>query len=174
MYSNISYKTGTHCASTTREAITITVSQSPSPLIPINLSASQDTIGQGEIVNPSALVDTANQQLVHWYDAPIGGTLLGTSASETPFPISVNSTQTFYAQSTGTNCGSDGRDSITISLGNPPNLILSQGTVSCFGTGVTLNASGGSTYNWQPGNLSGSSTTVDPNTTTTYTVILYS
>ena len=40
----------------------------------------------------------------------------------------------------------------------------------CNGTPTTLSATGASTYNWMPGNLSGSSVIVTPSTTTTYTV----
>lgn len=40
----------------------------------------------------------------------------------------------------------------------------------CNGQSTTLTASGATSYTWQPGNLSGASIVVSPNTTTTYTV----
>ncbi|MBK8683837.1 MAG: hypothetical protein IPN26_02005 [Bacteroidetes bacterium] len=40
----------------------------------------------------------------------------------------------------------------------------------CAGTSTTLTASGAATYNWQPGNLSGTSVVLTPATTTTYTI----
>ena len=40
----------------------------------------------------------------------------------------------------------------------------------CAGTSTTLNAGGANSYQWTPGNLSGSSITVSPATTTSYTV----
>jgi hypothetical protein len=40
----------------------------------------------------------------------------------------------------------------------------------CIGTSSTLNGVGGTTYNWMPGNLSGSSVVVTPSSATTYTV----
>lgn len=41
----------------------------------------------------------------------------------------------------------------------------------CAGTTTTITATGATTYNWQPGNLSGASIVVAPSTTTTYTII---
>lgn len=41
----------------------------------------------------------------------------------------------------------------------------------CAGTTTTITATGATTYNWQPGNLSGSSIVVSPAATTTYTII---
>ncbi len=43
-------------------------------------------------------------------------------------------------------------------------------TVICTGNSTTLTASGGITYTWMPGGLSGTSITVTPTVTTTYTV----
>ena len=40
----------------------------------------------------------------------------------------------------------------------------------CIGASTTITASGASTYTWMPGNLTGSTITVSPITTTTYTV----
>ncbi len=40
----------------------------------------------------------------------------------------------------------------------------------CNGTTVNLNATGGTSYNWMPGNLNTASASVSPSTTTTYTV----
>ncbi|MEI6851510.1 MAG: T9SS type A sorting domain-containing protein [Bacteroidota bacterium] len=53
------------------------------------------------------------------------------------------------------------RPQITISPSNP---------VICPGTSTTLTANGASTYLWQPGNITGSSITVQPIVNTTYTV----
>lgn len=43
-------------------------------------------------------------------------------------------------------------------------------TTVCDGTTITLTASGATTYNWMPGNLSGASVTDVPTVSTTYTV----
>ena len=42
--------------------------------------------------------------------------------------------------------------------------------VICQGASATLTANGGSSYTWQPGNLTGQTVTVSPNSNTTYTV----
>lgn len=43
-------------------------------------------------------------------------------------------------------------------------------TTICTGSSTTITGTGASTYSWQPGNLSGTSITVSPISTTTYTV----
>lgn len=42
----------------------------------------------------------------------------------------------------------------------------------CFGDNTTLTATGGATYDWTPGNLSGASVSITPNITTTYSVLV--
>lgn len=42
----------------------------------------------------------------------------------------------------------------------------------CFGDNTTLSCTGGATYDWTPGNLSGSSVSISPSVTTTYTVLV--
>ena len=42
----------------------------------------------------------------------------------------------------------------------------------CFGDNATLSCTGGSTFDWTPGNLTGASVSVTPNITTTYTVVV--
>ncbi len=52
-----------------------------------------------------------------------------------------------------------------------PNIVISPSTPSvCQGSSVTLSATGGVSYTWQPGNLSGASISVAPAVNTTYTV----
>ncbi len=62
-----------------------------------------------------------------------------------------------------------------ITIAGPVTLTASGATPICVGGGTTLvaNAGGGDgqfSYNWMPGNLTGSTVTVTPNTTTLYTV----
>lgn len=64
----------------------------------------------------------------------------------------------------------------TIIISHPPSPVLSPLTADsvCPGQQTTLSASAdisGSSYTWQPGSLSGSPVTVNPNATTTYTVV---
>ncbi|MBL7773034.1 MAG: hypothetical protein JNM95_09245 [Chitinophagaceae bacterium] len=48
--------------------------------------------------------------------------------------------------------------------------VTASASTVCAGTSTSLTASGAATYNWQPGNLSGSSVVLTPLTTTTYTI----
>ena len=53
----------------------------------------------------------------------------------------------------------------------PPSVVLNATpTVVCTGQSTLITATGAVSYNWMPGNLSGSSVTLTPLTTTTYTV----
>lgn len=56
---------------------------------------------------------------------------------------------------------------------NAPITVAASATSStvCAGTTTTITATGATTYNWQPGNLSGSSNVVSPTSPTTYTII---
>ncbi|MBK9285598.1 MAG: T9SS type A sorting domain-containing protein [Sphingobacteriaceae bacterium] len=59
----------------------------------------------------------------------------------------------------------------TVIVNLPPTINLSASeTTICVGHSVTLNASGASTYTWQPGNQTGTSITGSPSVTTVYTV----
>ncbi len=61
---------------------------------------------------------------------------------------------------------------ITISVNTTPTVIaVSSVTSVCAGKTLTLSAVGAEEYNWNPGNLSGSSVTLSPGFTTTYTLI---
>src|SRR5262249_15759477 len=65
--------------------------------------------------------------------------------------------------------GCTGTNSITIGTGTAPNINISPASDSiCSGSTKTLTATGGTTYNWQPGNTSGSTLVVS--TANTYTV----
>ncbi len=48
--------------------------------------------------------------------------------------------------------------------------VTASASTVCAGTPTTLTGAGAATYNWQPGNLTGTSVAVTPLTTTTYTV----
>jgi len=72
---------------------------------------------------------------------------------------------------TGSGCGSP-LVPITVTV-NPAPTITTSGTTICSGQTATLTATAnvpGGTFTWNPGNLTGSSVTVTPNTTTQYTV----
>jgi gliding motility-associated-like protein len=58
-----------------------------------------------------------------------------------------------------------------INILTPPTASAGPDVNLCLGSSITLTANGGSTYTWQPGNLSGSSIVVSPSSNSTYTVI---
>jgi gliding motility-associated-like protein len=95
------------------------------------------------------------------------GTLTGAStANPTATPL-VTTTYTVTATNT---LGCTATDSITVTITPSPPLTVSNDTSMCAGGSAVLNVSGATTYSWQPGPQSGSSITVSPSTTTTYTV----
>ncbi|HEU4718708.1 MAG TPA: PKD domain-containing protein, partial [Bacteroidia bacterium] len=93
------------------------------------------------------------------------GSLSGTSVSVSP---TSNTTYTVTGSS-GPGCSSTATVSVSV---NPlPTVTASaSSTTICNGDSTVLTGSGASTYSWMPGNLSGSSVTVNPTSTTTYTV----
>jgi subtilisin family serine protease len=71
----------------------------------------------------------------------------------------------------GTNAGCNGNATIAISIIAPPALVLTPNSSSiCAGGSSTVNATGYTTYTWNPGNLSGSSQILSPAATQIYTV----
>jgi len=78
-------------------------------------------------------------------------------------------TTTYVVTSTNTN-GCTAADSVVVTVTSAPPITVSNDTALCSGGSVTLTASGANSYSWQPGNQSGSSITVNPFSTTTYTV----
>lgn len=59
----------------------------------------------------------------------------------------------------------------TVLVNQLPNILVSSNpTLVCLGNTLSLSASGGATYTWQPGNLNGASQTYTPPSTQTYSV----
>jgi hypothetical protein len=84
--------------------------------------------------------------------------------------VSPASTTTYTV--TGTSAqGCTNTSTITVTV-NPSPIIITNITAPtiCVGANTTITAIGASTYAWMPGNLTGSSVTVSPTATTTYTV----
>jgi gliding motility-associated-like protein len=100
------------------------------------------------------------------------GASVGTSAVQNPTNICYPAAGTFAVTLIATNA--NGGDTLTKTgyiVVNPPPVANAGNNASiCTGQSTTLTGSGGVLYNWQPGNLSGSSVLVTPPTTTTYTL----
>jgi serine protease len=92
------------------------------------------------------------------------GNLLGANQTVTP------ATSQIYTVS-GTNSGCNGNATISISIIGAPALVLTPNTSSmCAGGSSTINATGYTTYTWNPGNLSGPSQVLSPAANQIYTV----
>ncbi|MCA6363371.1 MAG: choice-of-anchor I family protein [Bacteroidetes bacterium] len=94
------------------------------------------------------------------------GNLSGSSVTASP---SANTTYTVTGTNTATGCTNTATVSVTVNALPSVSATASSNTI-CNGAPVTLNAAGGNTYNWVPGNLTGNSVTVNPSATTTYTL----
>lgn len=92
-----------------------------------------------------------------------GGT--GTSINVTP-----GGTTTYVVTATDLN-GCTSTDTVTVIVNPLPVVDAGANQFICFGSSATLNASGGSSYTWLPGGMTGGSVTVSPSGSTTYTVI---
>lgn len=82
----------------------------------------------------------------------------------------VNTTYTLYVTDLN-GCKDDDTVAITVKP-KPQANVSSSDTIICFGEQVTLTASGGVCFEWQPGGSTDQNYVVSPFTTTTYTVIV--
>lgn len=100
-----------------------------------------------------------------------GATTYSWSTSATTSSITVTpASQTVYTV-TGTNGVCSSAKTVTVSIGSSIGIVpVATSTSFCNGGSATITASGASTYTWQPGNLNGSSISVNPSSTTIYTV----
>jgi hypothetical protein len=67
-------------------------------------------------------------------------------------------------------CGSYTSPAFTVTINQSPSVSAGTDQTICEGSTITLNASGATSYVWNPGNISGASVTVSPAFTTEYTV----
>ncbi|MEO5644341.1 MAG: T9SS type A sorting domain-containing protein [Bacteroidia bacterium] len=135
------------------DSLVVTVNQLP----PVTGSASDYIFCAGA---PSTLTATGASTYT-WSPGNISGN-----------PVTVNPATTTTYTATGTDAnGCSDTANVTLTIYAAPSVVASAAPIaSCSGSPVTMNASGASTYNWQPGNLNGSSITVTPSSPTTYTV----
>ena len=131
------------------------------------LSASSQTIcgaGSTTLSVTGTLNDATNWQ---WYNASCGS---GSVGSGTTIVVSPSVTTTYYVRGEG-GCNSISCSTISVNVfANPSLSVTPSSTNICLGSITMLNASGASSYTWNPGNISGSSAAVGPSVTTTYTV----
>lgn len=149
----------------------VTVDVYPSIPVPVTTNASQ--CGSGVPTCSVSSTSGSTAPIFRWYAGPLGGTPLQSDTSST-YRTSIAATTTFYVSEFNGTCESSPRVLVTQTVSSAPVLTLSPNTTVCTGTAVQLTASTTSDpnnrYSWMPGNLQGSSVSVAPVTTTTYTV----
>jgi PKD-like domain/Secretion system C-terminal sorting domain len=91
------------------------------------------------------------------------GNLIGASVTVSP-----SSTTTYSCVITDMN-GCQNLSTTTLTVNTLPN-VTGTGTTICSGDSASISAAGASTYDWQPGNLSGATIVIMPSATTTFTV----
>ena len=135
--------------------VPVTVNTTPT----VTVSASPSTICSG---NSTTL--TANNASTYTWQP---GGLTGSTVSVSP------TSNTVYTVSGVSAAGCPAANkTVAVTVNTTPTITASVNTATiCSGNADTLNASGTSTYVWQPGSLTGSTVSVSPGTSTTYTVV---
>jgi hypothetical protein len=145
--------TGTSAAGCTNTA-TLLIIVNPTPTLTV--SASNATICNGS----SATLSVTGASAYSW----MPGSLSGSSITVSP-----SSTTTYTVTETSSGCSASATQQITV---NPTPTVTASASLStiCAGGSTTLTASGANSYTWMPGSLTGSSVTVSPVSSTTYTI----
>ena len=134
---------------------TTTVTVNPLPTV--TASATPATICQGS----SVTLDGFGASTYSW----MPGSLSGASVTDSP-----SSTTTYTVTGTDVN-GCTGTATAMVTVNPAPSIGASaSATTICEGSFTMLMGSGGNTYLWMPGSLSGANQIVSPAVTTTYTV----
>jgi hypothetical protein len=131
-------------------------------------SDGDQVICQGATIPALSVMVSESETTVDWYDAPSGGNLL-LAGSLTYTPMAAG---TYYAEARRTNltnCVSDARTPVTLTINPLPNADAGNDQIICFGETATLSATGGNDYEWDTGDMT-ATIMVTPNTTTTYNV----
>ena len=152
--------------------IPVTVTVNPSPTM---TSATSATISSGSPVNLALTSDFGTSySWIATNNANITGESTSAQSSATIFNTLVNtsaSAQTVNYTVTPSASGCSGTPQTVAVLVNPAPSVNAGPDISiCTGTSTTLNATGATSYTWSPGSQTSSSITVNPSSTTTYTV----
>jgi gliding motility-associated-like protein len=143
---------GSNGTCTNSAMVTVTVNPGPS----LTITASPTIICSGS----TATLTASGAINYQWQPGGTNGPTLAVSPTVT----------TTYTLG-GTVGGCPGFTTITMSVSPTPTIIaFANPTVVCAGSNVSLTASGGATYTWNPGAVVGGTITVNPTITTIYTV----
>ena len=162
------------CPSPTRTPVTVTIGI---PAAPTPVSATPPVICPG---NSSIIKATSLGNTINWYTDSVGGSSIGSTASNSGLVVTPSVTTIYYAEAQGSGgCVSATRTPITVQVGiSAPTPVTATPPVLCFGATSYLNAtSAGNTINWYTDSVggasigssaSGSNFIVGPAVTTTY------
>lgn len=159
--------TGTSAAGCTNTA-QVTVTVQPCSVPQVDFIATDTTLCVGDCID---FFDQSSNSPTSW-SWTFSGASVGSSTLQNPTGICYPAAGTFAVTLVATNANGNGTLTKTgyIIVNPPPPADAGVSTTICTGQSTTLNGSGGTLYNWQPGNLTGSSVTVTPASTTTYTL----
>ena len=153
--------------------VTVTVIATPPTVGPAEISAYGSTLGIGSATTSSPLVICGNQtvtgsctttltgpEVVRWYDAATGGTLLFTGATLTTPVIPAGTSDTVFVEIYNGICSSASRTQFIVQNNTPPAV-----TINSLGPDQDINCGVGPTYTMGYQAVSGN----DPNYTYTWT-----
>ncbi len=144
--------TATGCTNTSTRLITVNA------LPAVSTSASATTLCAGA----STTITAANANTYVWQPG-------GSTANPLTVTPASTTTYTVTGTNTATGCTKTATRLITVNPLPSVGTTVTASTV-CSGVSTTITGTGANTYTWNPGALSGSSITVTPPATTTYTV----
>ncbi|SKA13217.1 gliding motility-associated C-terminal domain-containing protein [Sediminibacterium ginsengisoli] len=142
------------CTST-RTTVAVTVNQKPDlpEIAPATLNVTAGGTAVFDVVSPQAGVT------YNWYNAASAGTLLYSGTHFSASPVNANASY-FVEAVNGAGCTSNGRQVVTVTVGNMPSAptVTGNGSPVCAGTSATLaivNPEAGVSYNWYDASTGG-------------------
>ncbi|MDQ3110752.1 MAG: gliding motility-associated C-terminal domain-containing protein [Bacteroidota bacterium] len=146
---------GNGCTAT--DNVTVNISSASTTASPdVNICTGSSTI---------LLASGPNGNTYNW--TPNNSTIAGANTAN---PTATPPVTTTYTVTATNGFGCTATDSVIVTVSAAPPLTVSNDTAMCTGGNATLTASGATSYTWQPGNFTGPSISVNPSTTTIYTV----
>jgi gliding motility-associated-like protein len=137
---------------TGQAAVTVTVN--PIPTVSANANPAAVCPGQ------SSVLTATGAATYNWNPGSMTGSV-----------ITVNPTGTTTYTVTGTSAGCSSQTTVSVTVNPSITVTASASPASvCSGQSSVLTASGATSYTWTPGSLSGASISVNPTSTSTYTV----
>ena len=143
----------------------------PSPFPPVtafNYSGGTCTMPNTILFND---ISTNSPTTWNWTVSPSTGVTITLPSSQNP-TITFTNPGTYTVSLTASNgFGAGSLSTQSVSVGAPIIVVSASATTICTGQNTTLTASGGASYTWLPGGLSGPSVVVTPASSQTYTVV---